>query len=77
MRTTVDLPPDLHEIARNIARDERRSLSSVIADLVRRGLGADTRQGDPAELPTRNGFPQMDFGRVVTTEDVRRAQDDE
>jgi|tagenome__1003787_1003787.scaffolds.fasta_scaffold17058472_1 hypothetical protein len=78
MRTTVDLPTDVLDIARSLARDQGRSMSEVVTDLVRRGLGAQTaRPADRADLPERNGFPQLELGRVVTTDDVRRAQDDE
>lgn len=74
MRTTIDLPHDLDAIARAIAHDQRRSLSSVVADLMRRGLDA-RHHGGTADLPTRNGFPLLDLG-VVTTEDVRRLEDE-
>jgi hypothetical protein len=78
MRTTVDLPADLLEAVRSLARDQGRSMSEVVTDLVRRGLSAAPVPpiGDPVP-PDRNGFPQLDLGRVVTTDDVRRAQDDE
>ncbi len=74
MRTTVDLPADLHHIARAIAADEGRSLSSVVSDLMRRGLSPSA---DPAgELPTRNGIPQLRLYRRITTEDVRGLDDE-
>ena len=75
MRTTVDLPPDLAAVARAIARDEHRSLSSVVADLMRRGL-QPRDSGKPAR-PSRNGFPQLDLHGVITTDDVRQADEDE
>ena len=36
MRTTVDLPEDLHRIAASLARDTDRSLSQVVEYLMRR-----------------------------------------
>ena len=74
MRTTIDLPDDLHRIARSIARDEGRTLSETIAVLLRRALGGTgpvvhARDG-------RTGLPTIRLGRPVTTEDVR-ALDDE
>ena len=40
MRTTIDLPDDLHKQALAIARDTHRTLSETVADLIRRGLGS-------------------------------------
>ncbi|HYA44886.1 MAG TPA: hypothetical protein VED59_04705 [Acidimicrobiales bacterium] len=74
MRTTIDLPPDLHKQALAIARDTSRTLSQTVADLVRRGLG----QGSPAKLARSalTGLPVVRLGKVVTTEDVRALEDD-
>jgi hypothetical protein len=79
MRTTVDLPADLLARVRSLARDQGRSMSAVVTDLVRTGLAgpvADPGTHRTAGLPTRNGFPQVDLGGVITTEDVRRADDE-
>ena len=75
MRTTIDLPDELHKQAQAIARDTRRTLSETVADLIRRGLGA----GQPAEMSTdpRTGLPVVSVGRVVTSEDVRALEDEE
>jgi hypothetical protein len=75
MRTTVDLPEDLHAKAAAIARDTHRTLSETVADLMRRGLG----QGQDAEVTTsaRTGLPVVHLGRTITTEDVRVLEDDE
>lgn len=77
MRTTVDLPGDLLQQVKNIAADKRTSISKVIAELV----GAAISPPGPAERrvstdPT-TGFKSISFGRIVTTEDVRAALDDE
>lgn len=72
MRTTIDLPDDLHALARQLAHDGHRSMSDVIADLIRRGLG-----GSSVEVSTGpRGLPITSVGRPVTAEDVR-ALDDE
>jgi hypothetical protein len=80
MRTTVDLPADLLARARSLARDQGRSMSAVVTDLVRTGLAGptpDPRADGPAgPAATRNGFPQVNLGGVITTEDVRRADDE-
>lgn len=75
MRTTVDLPDDLHKQALAIARDTHRTLSETVADLIRRGLGA----GHTAPLSTdpKTGLPLVSVGMVVTSEDVRSLEDEE
>ncbi len=75
MRTTIDLPEDLHQQALSIARDTRRTLSETVADLMRRGLG----QGRSVEitLSESTGLPVVRLGKVITTEDVRSLEDDE
>ena len=74
MRTTIDLPDDLHRLARAIARDTSRSLSATVAELMRRGLG-EVREPEVARSE-RTGLPVVRLGKVVTSEDVR-ALDDE
>lgn len=75
MRTTVDLPDDLHRQAMSIARDTRRTLSETVADLMRRGLG----RGLEAEISHSDltGLPLVRLGSVITTEDVRALEDDQ
>ena len=74
MRTTLDLPDDLLERARAIARDTERSLGSVVADLMRQAL-----EPGPAAAPeasAQTGLPLVSVGRVVTSDDVRALEDD-
>ena len=74
MRTTVDLPDELHRLVRAIARDTHRSFSDTAADLMRRGLGAQAPE--TLSQSPRTGLPVITLGTVVTSEDVR-ALDDE
>ncbi|HEX4723158.1 MAG TPA: antitoxin [Pseudonocardiaceae bacterium] len=76
MRTTIDLPEDLHQQALSIARDTSRTLSETVADLMRRGLG----QGATPATVTRSrttGLPLVRLGTVISTEDVRSLEDDD
>jgi Arc/MetJ family transcription regulator len=75
MRTTIDLPDDLHRQALSIARDTSRTLSETVADLLRRALG----QGATTEIThsARTGLPVVHLGTVITTEDVRSLEDDD
>lgn len=76
MRTTIDLPEDLHRIATSIARDTGRSLSETVELLVRKGLAEDRGSGDYVSPIT--GLPVIRLGGVpITTEDVRSLDDDE
>ena len=79
MRTTIDLPDDLHRAARALAHDRHQSLSATIADLVRRGIQAPTTSATNAgSRPThRDGFPLFYSDRVITAEDVRALDDEE
>lgn len=75
MRTTIDLPQDLHKQALAIARDTHRTLSETVADLMRRGLAANR----PTALSSdpRTGLPLVSVGTVVTSEDVRLLEDEQ
>jgi hypothetical protein len=72
VRTTIDLPDDLHELARQLAHEGNRTLSEVIADLIRLGL----RRGPSDLRSSRRGMPLTSVGRPVTVEDVRSLDDD-
>lgn len=74
MRTTVDLPEDLHRIAKAIAHDEGVTMSQAVVMLLRRALGGPG--GGVQRLPTRGGLPTIRIGRPITSEDVRAADDD-
>lgn len=75
MRTTIDLPDDLHKQAFAIARDTGRTLSEAVADLIRRGLGAGSTGA--TSVDPRTGLPVVSVGTVVTSEDVRSLEDEE
>lgn len=77
MRTTIDLPEDLHRIATSIARDTGRTLSDTVAELLRRGLGTGERSIRRYVSP-RSRLPVVHLGRgPVTVEDVRALDDEE
>ncbi len=75
MRTTIDLPDDLHRQAISIARDTSRTLSETVADLIRRGLSYGQSE-DIARSPV-TGLPVIRLGTPVTTDDVRALEDPE
>jgi len=72
MRTTIDLPDDIHALARQLAHDSNRSMSEVVTELIRLGVNRE----QPATPRTRRGMPVVSVGRVVTAEDVRSLDDE-
>ncbi len=75
MRTTIDLPDDLHRQAVSIARDTSRTVSETVAELMRRGLG---QGGTTDTTPSpRTGLTVVNLGKVITTDDVRSLEDDQ
>jgi hypothetical protein len=80
MRTTIDLPSDLHSVLTSVAASNRKSLSQTAVELMQRGLEVGVA-GSPARgaALTRSkvtGLPLVRFARTVTPEDVK-ALDDE
>jgi hypothetical protein len=73
VRTTLDLPDDLHRQALSIARDTARTLSETVADLMRRGLGLGSSPDVKRSRVT--GLPVISIGSPVTTDDVRALED--
>lgn len=73
MRTTIDLPDDLHRIATSIAHDQDITLSQAVALLLRQALTtSDTVQVEP---PQDSGLRFVRVGRRITSDDVRSLDD--
>lgn len=75
MRTTIDLPDDLHQLAISVARDKRQTLSQAVVDLMRRGL--DQPHTNEIVISPVTGLATLRVGRPITNEDVRSLDDDE
>ena len=74
MRTTIDLPQDLHRLLRAVAHDRHETLSQTTVTLLRRALMSDstaTVARDP-----RTGLSVVRVGRLVTADDVRSLDDE-
>lgn len=81
MRTTIDLPDDLHRILNSVARHAGRSLGQTVAELVRRGLDApDTPRPRDApavyRLHPATGLPVVSSRQPLTEDDVYALDDD-
>ena len=72
MRTTIDLPADVHAITREMAHQQRKSLSRVVTELIRLALGPVGVPNPPAAA----GLPTVRIGRPVTADDVRSLEDE-
>ena len=75
MRTTIDLPDDLHRVAKALAHDRRQTLSEAVAEIMRRGIAGSPKR----ELVTDpvTGFLILRGGPLVTSDDVAALLDDE
>lgn len=75
MRTTIDLPPALHQRARELAAMRGESVSTVVADLAIRGL-AQLDEPVRLHIDDRTGLPTLSIGRKITASDVADALDE-
>lgn len=75
MRTTIDLPDELHALTSAVARDAGTSLSETVTRLLQVALGAP----GPFTLSVSpvTGLTVFSNGRTVTSEDVRSLEDEE
>ena len=81
MRTTVNLPTDLHNAVASIAAHSRKSMNQTVADLIRRGLAhpgapANAEASEPVRFDEATGLPTVRSPRPVSVEDVRALDDD-
>lgn len=78
MRTTLDLPDDLHRIVLSLAAHTRSSLSHTAAQLMRRGLALPANEGAAMgfSLHQVTGLPVLALPRPITPEDVKALDDD-
>lgn len=77
MRTTIDLPVDLHDAITSIASHSHKSMNQTVADLLRRAL-AYPEGGQPAKgtIDKQTGLPLIRSSRPVTAEDVYALEDE-
>jgi hypothetical protein len=77
MRTTIDLPENLHQVAKSLARHTGRTLSEAVADLMQRGLSAPSvAAGADFETHPVTGLPRVRSARPVTAADVAALEDE-
>ena len=81
MRTTIDLPVDLHNAVTSIAAHSRKSMNQTVAELIRRGLAHPPSAAEAAakgglRIDKRTGLPVIRSARPVSAEDVRALEDE-
>jgi hypothetical protein len=76
MRTTVDLPDDVHRAAMQVARDRHQTFSRTVAGLLRSALTGE-QHTRPIEVDPDTGLPTLHVGGRITAEDVAVAGDDD
>ncbi|MDY7522741.1 hypothetical protein [Sphingomonas sp. 10B4] len=77
MRTTLAIDDDVLLVARDLARQQRRSIGEVVSDLARRSLRSEGSDG--SSQTTRNGFvllPVNNPAAVITMEMVNSLRDE-
>lgn len=78
MRTTIDLPESLHNIATGLARHTGRTLSQAVADLMQRGLDARSNQAAQTNFNVHpeTGLPVVQSRQAITPHDVAVLDDE-
>lgn len=76
MRTTVDLPPALHERVKELASLRHQSLSATIAELTTRGL---VGVGDSIRVSVDpvSGLPAISIGKTISSAEVAELIDED
>ena len=74
MRTTIDLPADLHQLTTAVARSRRQTLSQTIADILRHALISGDEPAVSTSAATR--LPVVQLGRPITPDDVAGVDDE-
>jgi hypothetical protein len=74
VRTTIDLPSELHQLTTALARSRHQTLSQTIAEILRGALLSD--DGPELSRDPRTGLAVVRIGRPVTSDDVAALEDE-
>jgi hypothetical protein len=75
VRTTLDLSDDAYQIAKTVAREQHRSVGSVVSDFITGQLGGQPPSPGPAD--PKAFYPTFRSIRRTTSEDSMAARDDD
>ena len=73
MRTTLNLPPDIYDVAKSLARAKDISFGDAIAELVRNGLKREPRVREDKGFPC---FAVPEDAPPITLERTLEAEDE-
>jgi hypothetical protein len=73
MRTTLNLPDDIYEVARGFAAAKGLPLGEAVAELVRKGLSASPRITQQSPFPS---FAVPPGARPITLEQTLAAEEE-
>ena len=78
MRTTLDIDDDVLEVAKSLAKNEKKTAGQVLSELARKALTRSDEPFDVNKLEIVDGFPVLPSrgGGVVTTELVTRLMEE-
>ena len=79
MRTTLDLEPDVIQVAKEIAVREKTTAGRVISRLVRTALGGAPQKSSKVKFVYKNGVPTLPprEGEIITLEHIQNLKDEE
>lgn len=79
MRTTIDLPLELHHVLTSLSASTRKSLSQTAVELMQRGLrspaAASALGATNLDVSPVTGLPLVRLARTVTPEDVKALEE--
>ena len=73
MRTTIDLPSEIHQLIRQLAHEQSRTQSEIVTKLILKALGAPSNKKISI---SESGMPVVSIGRHITAEDVKTLEDE-
>lgn len=73
MRTTLDLPDDVHALVRELAHQQGKSMGQVVAELI---MAARPPADRSVATTGARGFPVVSVGHPVTIDDVASLDDE-
>lgn len=70
MRTTLDIDDDVLEVAKSLAKHEKKTAGQVLSELARKALTRSDEPFDVTKLEIVDGFPVLPSRGVVITKEL-------
>ncbi len=75
MRTTIDLTPEAHHLAKSVARERNQSMGAVVSEFIV-GPATEKRSEHIVLGVSKAGWPTFNSGKRITTEEVKAMIDE-